>query len=165
MRTHFELEVIQNTAVGAAALWQFTLTFESSSQTGDSPDLARMMIVLPLVFHHRSVRSLHSKQFKSGLLKALYDSPELILGLQARMEAMYHRTLRSLSLASSTGLLERLSATEALPRYTACRKTLPPELKPTHDEVRMILNASKRLGNWLSAHELPFICAQLHLRY
>jgi hypothetical protein len=165
VKTSFELEVIQNTAIGAAALWQFSEYFQRSSTTGAAPDLARLMLVLPLAFHRRSAECIATKQFKSGLLKILYDAPELVVGLQARMQAMYRRTLRSLSLASSVGLIERTTPEGSLPHYAALRRELPHGLKPTHGDVKMVLSCSRRLGTWLSGHDLAFVCVQLHIRF
>ncbi|MCB1055257.1 MAG: hypothetical protein KDD11_07055 [Acidobacteria bacterium] len=165
MKAQFEIEVIQNTAVGAASLWQFALSYQKNSPGGDAPDLSFLMLVLPTVFHQRSAQKISAKQFKSGLLKALYDSPELVVGLQQRMEAMQARTLRSLSLACAADLLERQSDSKKLPRFVPRRKSLPDALKPTHDDVRKVLSASKRLGTWLSGHDLSFICTQLHVRF
>lgn len=165
MKRDFELEIIQNTAIGAASLWRFAETFRKASPTGKAPDLACLMIVLPLAFHHYSAEAIASRQFRSGLLKVLYDAPEIVVGLQARMQSMHRRTLRSLSLASSAGLLQRVGIPGHLPIYLPLRRTLPPELTPIHDDVRTILSCCRRLGTWLSVHDLAFICTQLHIRF
>jgi hypothetical protein len=165
MKPQFEVEVVHSTAVGSVALWQFSKNFQETSPDGQGPDLPRLMLVLPLVFHQKSLLTIQGKQHKSGLLKVLYDAPELVVGLQQRMEAMHRRTLRSLSLACASSLLERRGDSTLLPRFASCRKTLPRDLNPTHEDVRMMLSASRRLGTWLSAHDLTFICTQLHVRF
>lgn len=164
MRTTFETELIQNTAVGATALWRFSVKY-IGSEPDAGPDLWRLFLVLPIVFHKRSAETISSRHFKTGLLKILYDSPDLVLGLQDRVEAMYLRTLRSLSLACSAGLLERRSIPGGCPAYSLARKTVPEGLRPVSREVKITVSAAERLGAWFSGHDLPFLCSQLHVRF
>ncbi len=165
MKTDFETEVVQNTALGAAALWQFCTSFSRKSARGQSPSLPYTMLVLPLVFHQRSVVVLAGKQFGSGLLKALYDAPDLVVGLQLRLESLHLRTLRSLNLACAAGLLVSETVSGEFPVFRPLRKTLPTRLKPSHEQARLMLRAGRRLGTWFSAHDLAFLCSQLHVRF
>lgn len=157
----FEQQIVQNPALGAEALWYaVNEAYRENNRTGGMP-LFMAFIVLPLTFHRRSARELASKARPGALYKALASNREITIGLQRRMEALSERTLQSLSVAFSTGLL--LLDSEEGPQLIPGKKS-PPVVHAT-EEVKTVLAAAKRVG-WATA-ELSFaqIATHLNIRF
>ncbi|WP_437323563.1 three component ABC system middle component [Sorangium sp. So ce381] len=164
MSTTLEHDLVQNAALGATALWSFARGYMDRAEGREGPELPTCIIVLPMVYHRRTATTIHRMRADSGLLKALHDNPELIAGLQRRLEALATRSLQALNVAVSSSLLEWDHATP-WPRVTPKRKTLPPELQSGQDDVATILGAAKRLGWWFAAEDVVSICLRLGVRF
>ena len=153
----FEQQVIQNTGLGAEAIWQ--AVYEAFKVNGQSEGVSFPLafLVLPLTFHRRTAAVLCSKTKPGAIYKALADDREITVGLQERMEAFSERTFKSLSIGFSTGLL-RLDKDHA-------RQLIPgrksPPVNHVTDEVKRILGAAKRVGQ--SFAELTVIQVAGHL--
>lgn len=163
MNLGFEMEVAQNPAIGAVALWQFCRAYFDEVGGTEGPELPKALIVLPMVLHSRTASAIYRMQSASGLLKALRENPEIPAGLQERLESMATLSLDALAVALSTGLLA-FDRDEPWPRYHPVRKSLPAEIAPTSDDARRIVAASQRLGCWFARDELDVLCDRLHLR-
>lgn len=157
----FEQQIVQNPCLGAEALWHaVNEAYEEKNRTGGMP-LFMAFIVLPLTFHRRSAMALASKAKPGALYKAVASDREITIGLQERMEALSERTLQSLSVAFSTGLL--LLDSEKSPQLIPGRKS-PPVAHATK-EVKTLLAAAKRVGQ--ATAELPSaqIATHLNIRF
>lgn len=102
-----EVHAIQNPALGAALLWRFSCGFSPESSEKGTP-LPLVFMVLPLVFHARSLKGVTETQACSGLRKfeeKFRDHGDLLLAIQPRMLAMRELSLRSLRIGLRTGLL------------------------------------------------------------
>ena len=76
----FEQRVIQNTGLGAEALWQAVYeAYEANGRT-EGVTLPLAFLVLPLTFHQRTARALASKTQPGALYKALADDREIKIG-------------------------------------------------------------------------------------
>jgi len=157
----FEQHIVQNTALGAEAIWQAVHeAYEASGRTaGVTFPLA--FIVLPLSFHERTAKTLASKTQPGALYKALADNREIPVGLQERMQAMSERTFQALSIGFHTGLLELDPDHER--HLIPGRKTQP--VPHTTEEVKTILNAAKRVGHAFTEMTLVQLSTQLHIRF
>lgn len=153
----FEQQIVQNPGLGAETLWHaVNEAYEEKNRTGGMP-LFMAFIVLPLTFHKRSANALAFKAKPGALYKAVSSDREITIGLQERMEALSERTLQSLSVAFSTGLL--LLDRDDSPQLIPGRKS-PPVTHAT-EEVRTILAAAKRVGQ--ATAELPSVQIATHL--
>lgn len=148
MRLQFELEISQNPALGAMALWQFSRAYFDTAGKTEGPTLPLTLIVLPMVFHRRTTAAIFRMKSASGIWKALGDHPEIPAGLQARVESSLDLTLDSLDIALASCLLD-VDRANPWPRYTPIRKSLPRELSIAPADVKQILAAAQRLGWWL----------------
>src|SRR4051812_22784346 len=101
----FEQNVVQNAALAAEALWQAVNEAYDTSGRTSGVSLPLAFVVLPLVFHERTAMSVATKTQPGALYKALAEDPEIVIGLQKRMEAMANRTLDALSIAFNSNLL------------------------------------------------------------
>lgn len=157
----FEQKIAQNPGLGAEAIWHaVNEAYEDNNRTEGMPFLLAF-IVLPLVFHRRSANALASKVKPGALYKAVASDREITLGLQERMQALSDRTLQSLSIGFSTGLLLLDQGEE--PQLIPGRKT-PPVTHVTED-VRTILAAAKRVGQAVAEHPPAQIATHLNIQF
>ncbi len=153
----FEQRIVQNTGLGAEIIWQAVFESYESNKRTEGVLLPLTFLVLPLTFHRRTAIALSTKTRPGAIYKALSEDREITLGLQERMESLSDRTLQSLSIGFSTGLLQ-LDQSEGLQIYPV-RKS--PPVKHVTDNVKIIMNAAKRVGQAFS--ELTVVQLSKHL--
>jgi hypothetical protein len=157
----FEQRIIQNEVLAGEAIWQaIHSAFESKARaSGVAFPLA--FIVLPLVFHRRTANALATKTQPGALYKALAEDPEITVGLQNRMQALSERTFRSLSVAFDTGLIgmDEGQARSLIP----LKRTLP--ILHATAEVKVIMNAAKRIGQAFGEMTAVQLLTHLHIRF
>jgi ABC-3C biological conflict system middle component len=151
-----EYEVMLNIGLGAEAIAAYANSFEETKHDAAHViTLWHLATVLPLIFHQASRRAISKRQPRSGLRSILTRDPrndiaqnEPIFNLNARLQAMYPRTIRSVNCALAWGLIEVHNGA-IIPNGT--------RQKPTFTgEAQEIVNAAKKLGIWsgeLSAFE------------
>lgn len=157
----FEQRVIQNTGLAAEAIWQAVQeAYEAKGRT-EGVSLPLAFLVLPLTFHQRTATVLSAKTQPGAIYKALADDREITVGLQMRMQAMSERTFHALSIGFHAGLLQldRDHERQLIPG----RKT-PPVAHVT-DEVKVILNAAKRVGHAFAEMTLVQLSTHLNIRF
>ena len=118
-------------------------------------------LILPLTFHQRTAIGLASRTQPGALYKALDDDREITVGLQMRMQAMSALTFHALSIGFHSGLLllDQDSQRQLIPG-----KRTPPVSHATN-EVKVILNAAKRVGQALAEMTLVQLSTQLNIRF
>lgn len=157
----FEQRVIQNTGLAAETIWQAVHeAYESGGRT-EGVTLPLAFLILPLAFHQRTATVLASKTQPGALYKALAEDREITVGLQMRMQAMSERTFHALSIGFHTGLL--LLDPDHQRHLVPGRKTQP----VTHatEEVKIILNAAKRIGHAFAEMTVVQLSTQLNIRF
>jgi hypothetical protein len=157
----FEQRIIQNTGLAAETIWHAVQeTYESKGKAG-GVSLPLVFLVLPLTFHLRTARVLSQKTQSGAIFKALAEEREMVVGLQARMQAMSSRTWQALSIAFQTGLLT-MDSNHTRDIYPG-RKSSP--VTHASEEVRMILNAAKRVGHAFGQMSLVQLSTTLNIRF
>jgi len=157
----FEQRVIQNTGLAAEVIWQAVHeAYEARGRT-EGVTLPLAFLILPLTFHQRTAKALASKTQPGALYKALADDREITVGLQARMEALSNRTFQSLSIGFHTGLL--LLDPDHQRHLIPGRKSTP--VAHVTEEVKIILNAAKRVGHAFAEMNLVQLSTQLNIRF
>ena len=157
----FEQQVVQNPGLGAEALWHAVREAYEAKNRAEGMSLLLAFIVLPLAFHKRSANALASKAKPGALYKAVASDREITLGLQERMQALSDRTLKSLSIGFSTGLL--LLDFDEEPQLIPDKKT-PPVVHVT-EEVKTLLAAAKRVGQAIGELPKAQIATHLNIRF
>lgn len=113
-----------------------------------------------MLFHAGTVEKIARMNFDSGLLKAIVEEPELLAGLQRRMEAALPACLRALQVGVAAKLLEREGGS-GLPTFRALGATLPVAVRETNPTS----SCAKRLGVWLAADDLPTLQSRLGIKF
>lgn len=157
----FEQRVIQNTGLAAEAIWQAVRDAYDATGRSQGVPLPLVFLVLPLTFHQRTAKALASKTQPGALYKALASDREITVDLQKRMQAMSERTFQALSIGFHTGLL-RLDQDHQ--RQLIPGKKTPP-VKHVTDDVKIILNAAKRVGHAFSEMTLVQLSTHLNIRF
>ena len=148
--------MVQNPALGSVLLARFAAGYqEAASQV--APPLLAGFLVLPLVFHKRTLDTINSTLPASGLAlfaAKLASEKEELLAVHTRALAWRALTLKSLGIASSTGLI-LINYEDASYRALDCRIPVLPE------RVRQMPKAAEKLGIWLAQVTLPQAAAVL----
>lgn len=104
-------------------------------------------------------------QFDSGLLKAVVERPDLLAGLQGRIESHADTTFAALQVGSAAGILKREGG-DGFPRFRAVGGLdLPGAIKEFEAPVSTIIAAAKRLGVWFALEDFSTACRQLNIEF
>jgi len=155
-----EVELVQNTALGALSIWSFTNEFFGQSKQRSGPPLALATIVLPMVFHEDTLEAIHARHFEGGLFTALAQNRGLGVELQERIQAMVPETMASINLCFASGLL-----TYDKPKATLRPLRRKADFSIQADSPRNMLAAAKRLGYWCATITPGRICSLLNIRF
>lgn len=154
-----EAELVQNSALGAALVWAFTLEFYGQTKQERGPLLPLALVVLPMTFHQETVEALHRRNYDGGLDLALAENRTLTIDLQERVQAMLPQTMQSLNVGFASGLITYLRENGEL---RPVRKTDP--FRTDSEEVRRMLSTSTRLGYWFATINPERIGSLLRIR-
>jgi len=157
----FEQHIVQNEALGAEALWQAVAEAYESSGRVHGVRLPLIFVVLPIVFHRRSAEVLATRTQPGAVYKALAADRELSIGLQPRMQSMWKKSQRALSLSVASGLVRIDAETDM--ELTPGRKSSP--VGHVSSEVKMIMAASKRIGQALAEMSPIQLMSHLNIRF
>ncbi|WAC12413.1 three component ABC system middle component [Dyadobacter pollutisoli] len=155
-----EHDIIQNVGLSALVLHKFVKTYSATTDARSGPDLAIVMPVLPLLYHQKTLDSIHRKRFEGGFFNAIGDYREIPAGLQQRMEDMAHQTFMALNLACQSDIIvyDRVS-NELLP------SNIPVTSSRYNNEIKGILSGADRLGYWFSTLPFEQVCIMLKLTF
>jgi hypothetical protein len=140
-----EYEIVQNSALGACALWHFTDRFNEATAGRRGPSLVETLPLLPLVFHRDSAQALGRRRYDGGLYTALGENRALFVGLQKRVEDMVSQTFRAINVGLRARLIYLDGETGQLYRVQRVRAPAT-----SNDAVRLIFSTSQRLGHWFA---------------
>ncbi len=162
MRIDHEEILARNPILLSRCFWHLSQQFGVAAD-GRAPSLPLFIIAAAILFHSESVEKIHRMNFDSGLLKVVVERPDLLAGLQRRLEAALRPTLHALQLAVSCDLLKREGG-DGLPTFRSVGSNLPIQLRdpPHHGEM---VSAAKRLGTWFAAEPLDVIQRQLTVEF
>lgn len=163
MREDHEERILRNPALGAAACWHFSAQYGEHAN-GAPPLLPHFYIAMAILHHRASVEKLHRMQFDSGITKAVAERPDIVAGLQQRLEARAANTLAALQVAASSGLLQREGG-PGFPSYRALGMSLPLPIRHAEGRTSHIYAAARRLGAFFAAERLATLSRQLMIEF
>jgi hypothetical protein len=156
----FEQRIIQNTGLAAETIWQTVYeSYEMKNRT-EGIVFPLAFLILPITFHQRTANALASKTQPGAIYKALADDREIPVGLQIRMQALAERTFQALSLAFSSDLIKL-----DLEKYQLIPGRKTPPVTHVTDDVRIILNAAKRVGQTFAELSVNQIASYLEIKF
>jgi hypothetical protein len=155
--------VLRNPALGARAFWHFSYAYSVRGK-GAPPELPHFLLAAGMLYHRSSVQKIKGMNFDSGLLKAVSDRPDIVAGLQYRMESYARETFVALQVGTASGLLLREGGSE-FPAFRALGMDLPLSLRDGSGHVNEIFLAAKRLGAWFGNETLEAIQRRLIVEF
>ncbi|MBF9196113.1 three component ABC system middle component [Microvirga terrestris] len=161
MRSDHEEVLLRNPALGACAFWHLSRMF-SEYGFGRAPELPYFLIAAGMIFHGGTMEKVRRMQFDSGILKAVSDRPDIVAGLQRRMEDYSLLALEALQVGSAAGILQREGG-EGFPSFRAIGTDLPKPIRYGEGSVPDIFNCAKRLGAWFAAEKINMLQKQLNI--
>jgi len=163
MREDHEELILRNPAYLACLLWSLARSFADKGD-GKSPNLTHMVIGTSMLFHAASVEKIHAMKMDSGLLKALSDVPELIAGVQPRLEAALPVCILALQVGVAAGIIGREGG-EGLPIFPALGTNLPKALRDVEADTGHGVAAARRLGAWFAREDLATVRSRMGVRF
>ncbi len=160
MKIDHEELIARNPALGACAFWHLARKHAETAR-GAAPPFPVFLVSSGMLFHRATIDKIHRMQFDSGFLKAIVERPDLIVGLQARMERNADAALCALQVGVASGLLQREGG-EGFPTFRALGGSdLPAPLRDYDPPASLLIGAAKRLGAWFAMD--PFTILHRHL--
>lgn len=155
----FEQELVQNIGLGAEAIFEAVAAYYKNERQIRGMPFPLVLLVLPIVFHKKTVAAIKSRASVGALRKALRADREIAIGLQQRMESMFETSMAACSLAVDAGLVLYDSETAQL----IPGRTFPTTIRHDSDAVADIRAAAKRVGKSFSELTLEEISTLLEV--
>lgn len=164
MKIDHEELLARNPALVARAFWHVAHRHAGAAQ-GEPPILPVFVVSAAMLLHRATVTKIRAMQFDSGMLKAVVDEPDLLAGLQGRVEAHVDTALKALQVGGASGLLVREGG-DGFPRFRATGGNgLPPAIRDLDPPVSHVLSAAKRLGTWFGMDGFEAARRQLNIEF
>lgn len=155
----FEQKLVQNIGLGAEAIFEVVAAYYKRERQMRGLPFPLVFLVLPLVFHRKTVVAIKSRAGVGALRKALRSDREICICLQQRMESMYENTMAACSLAMEAGLVKYdFETVQLIPA-----RTFPSQIHHDSDAVLDIRAAAKRVGTSFSELTLAEISTLLEV--
>lgn len=158
-----ELDIIQNPALGAFAIWHFGLGFQADDSRPAS--LPLLFLVLPLLFHRQSTMVIESTRRASGLTlfaAKLGEERENLLAVHERAYMLRALTLESLLFGIQGGLLT-LDYREATVRANTLLGSRGKAKLP--ERLKNLPTSADKIGYWFSKAGINQIATSLKVEF
>ncbi|MCZ8311773.1 MAG: DUF6521 family protein [Magnetospirillum sp.] len=159
-----ELDIVQNPAIGAYLIWQFTLGYqEDGAQAAEIP---MAFLVLPMLLHRQTFDEVASTRKSSGLplfAVKFEKEREILMGIHGRAIQLRPLSLQSIGVAATSKLVRIDYCTAQLRGYpldllNAAKPRLPERLK-------RFAAAADKLGHWFSRLGLAQVASTLRVDF
>ena len=156
-----EFEIMQNTTLGALAVYFFIKEYYYSKDKLEGVPLPYLMPLLPIVFNEDSANKISSKQLRTtSFYKAILEERFIPIGLQNRMEEMYKQTIDSINVSLGLGLI--LYSAEDASFYPKENIRLP---NIYANDNLVIIRTAKNLGCWFAKIAIEDLCVALKINF
>lgn len=159
-----ELELVQNPAIGAYLLWQFTLGYQEEG--AEAAPFLLAFLVLPMLLHRPTFDAVVSTRKASGLalFAAKFDKKrEALVELHGRTRQLRQLSLQSIGVASTSRLVRIDYEAAALHGYAL---DLLDTKKPAIPErLKGFGGAADKVGYWFSKLGLAQIASTLRVDF
>lgn len=159
-----ELDLVQNPAIGAYLIWNFTLGYQEDG--AEAAPFLLSFLILPLLLHKQTFEAVASTRKASGLtlFAAKFDRErEALVELHSRARLLRPLSLQSIGVASTTRLVRIDHESGLLHGYPldlleASKPSIPERLKG-------FSSAADKVGYWFSKLGLPQIASTLRIDF
>jgi hypothetical protein len=159
-----ELNIVQNPAIGAYLIWQFTLGYQENGAEGAPIPLA--FLVLPLLLHCQTFDEVASTRKASGLslFAAKFDKErEILMGIHGRAVQLRPLSLQSIGVAATSKLVRIDYDTAQLHGFPLdLLNTAKPRLP---ERLKGFAAAADKLGYWFSKLGLAQVASTLRVDF
>lgn len=145
-RGYVDQNLIQNSTLACFLLTTFVRKYEELTAGTASPELMKILLVLPATWHRESCNTIRARTFSTPLHSVLADYPTIKSQFQERMAAFAPIGCQGLNLACATGLLRRI-AIDDVPGFTTATERWPRGSKPVTIPNEMCQTVD-RLATW-----------------
>jgi hypothetical protein len=136
----------------------------ADASSGEAPELPYFIVGAAVIFHRPTVEKIHAMRFDSGLIKAVSEQPDVVAGLQVRIENSAKNALLALQVGCAAQILEREGG-EGLPAFRARGPDLPFKIRHGEGGVPRMFNCAKRLGRWFGVEKMDGLIQQLRIEF
>lgn len=166
MQTLFEKHVAENYSLVAFSIYAACRRFQETNSDSPGLSLEQAILVPALVFHRKTAESFANRTRTDGLFyRVLTEDIQLTVGLQARLQDSFERTMKSIHLGTSAKVLFFVQ----YPEFRICSSIIarPGESFGTKapPDTKLILKAADRIGYCLASTEFPLVCTALRIRF
>ena len=144
---YLDLQLIHNSSLACFLLTHFIGQYQEAAP-GQTPDLPKLMLVLPLAWSESSRNALNKRTARSTMAAVLRETPVLKIDLQQRVAAHAGATLQGLNLAISTRLIGRVGRTASGASFQVLVDSWPRGIKNTIPTAMM--QTAERLAKWFA---------------
>lgn len=156
---YIDRNLVQNSALACFLLTVFVHQYEELTAKTESPELMKLLLVLPIVWHKESCNAIKSRNFTTPLQAVLAESPVIKHQFQERVAEFSPISCQGLNLACASGLLRRTSIENELCLSIAFERW-PQGSKPVNAPSEMV-QALKRLAVWFKDVQTAQLYSQL----
>lgn len=144
---YLDPQLIHNSTLACFLLTHFIEQYQEAAP-GQSPDLPKLMLVLPLAWNESSRNALSKRNAKSAISAVFRETPILKIDLQQRVAAHAAATLQGLNLAVSSRLIGKVGTTENGASFQVLFDSWPRGIKSTIPTA--MVQVSERLAKWFA---------------
>lgn len=143
---YIDKNLIQNSVLACFLLTLFVIKYEKLTVKTESPDLMKLLLVLPIVWHQSSCQAVVKRNSTTPLHAIIANCPLIKSKFQERLAEFSPISCQGLNLACATGLLHKISSKDK-PCFSAAFESWPRGSKPNNAAQEMI-QAIDRLAVW-----------------
>ncbi|MDX2258784.1 MAG: three component ABC system middle component [Hyphomicrobiaceae bacterium] len=151
MQHDHEERILRNPALTARAFWHLARCHGQYSG-GRAPELPQFLLGAAMIFHEATVERTHRMRFDTGLEMAVAECPDMLFGLQRRLDDNALPALEGLQVGCAAGLLMRVEGGR-FPGFAAAGTQLPLSLRDAAMPVAKLFACARRLGAWYAAED------------
>ncbi|MEN8389838.1 three component ABC system middle component [Acinetobacter indicus] len=150
MNGYIDKNLIQNSLLACLLLTYFVKKYEKLNAGTENPDLMKILLVLPIVWHKESCTLINKKKTSTTFYTLLAENSIIKANFEKRLAEFNPISLQGLNLSVSANLLSRIEREEEI-FLTSLFKRWPVgytyKVAPTE-----MINSINRLAYWFKNH-------------
>lgn len=149
-KSYVDKNLIQNSTLACLVITYFVKKYEILNADLDSPNLLKILLVLPLIWHKESCILINKRNKTTSFYTLLAENSIIKANFEKRIAEFSAISIQGMNLGCSTKLLEKIEADNEV-FITSNFKRWPSGYKYTIAPKEMI-SAINRLAYWFKNH-------------